>query len=38
MTAIMCELGYDANVSQITDQYAKIIVNNYIFHELANQC
>lgn len=38
VTAIMCELGYDANVSQISDQYAEIITNNCIFHELANQC
>ena len=34
---IMCELGYDARVSQTSERQAEIIVNNCIFHKLAQQ-
>lgn len=37
VAAILSELGYDANVSQITDGYAEIVANNCVFHELAKQ-
>ncbi len=34
---IMCELGYDAHVHQISEHQTEIIANNCIFHELAQQ-
>ncbi len=36
--AILCELGYDANVSQISNHQTEIVANNCVFHELAQQC
>ncbi|WP_256212203.1 helix-turn-helix transcriptional regulator [Nitrosomonas communis] len=36
--AIMCELGYDANVTKISDHHTEIVANNCVFHELAEQC
>lgn len=37
VAAILCELGYDANVKQISDHYAEIVASNCVFHELATQ-
>lgn len=37
VTAIMCELGYDAKLTKISDQHSEIVANNCIFHELAKQ-
>ncbi len=37
VAAIMCELGYDASVRQISENHAEIIANNCIFHKLAEE-
>ncbi|BBL35754.1 hypothetical protein Nstercoris_02030 [Nitrosomonas stercoris] len=34
---IMCELGYDSHLDQVTDDYSEIVANNCIFQELAQQ-
>ncbi len=34
---ILSELGYDANVNQISDDYAEIVASNCVFQELAKQ-
>jgi DeoR family suf operon transcriptional repressor len=35
---IMCELGYDAEVSHMSSKRTEIVASNCIFHELAQQC
>jgi DeoR family transcriptional regulator, suf operon transcriptional repressor len=35
VAAIMCELGYDASVREISENYTEIIANNCIFNKLA---
>lgn len=37
VVTIMCELGYDASVKQVSEDYAEIIANNCIFYKLANE-
>ncbi|MCW5598916.1 MAG: HTH domain-containing protein [Nitrosomonas sp.] len=37
VATILTELGYDASVGQSTDNYAEIVANNCVFHELAKQ-
>lgn len=37
VATIMCELGYDASVRQISENYAEIIANNCIFYKLAEE-
>lgn len=37
VAAILCELGYDASVKQISENYAEIIANNCIFYKLAEE-
>lgn len=37
VVAIMCELGYDASVKQISENYAEIVANNCIFYKLAEE-
>lgn len=37
VVTIMCELGYDASVKQISEEYTEIIVNNCIFYKLAEE-
>lgn len=37
VTAIMCELGYDASMEQISEHHAEITAHNCIFYKLAEE-